>query len=59
MQDLELAIDRGNHKSASTTPYQISDLAEEDIKASFEVPIAVDLVILIENLVLSPHGIAD
>ena len=48
-EDLESALDRGNHKTASTRPDFLLELAQEDIVAGFQVPIPADSVRLMSS----------
>ena len=48
-EDLEAALDRENHKTASTRSDLLSELAQEDIVAGFQVPILADSVRLMSS----------
>ena len=59
IEDLNKALDRGNHKSAESKPDLLESLVQDDIQAGFQLPIPKEIVRKIDGAVLAPYGIAE
>ena len=57
MQDLEEAILRGNHKSATAEPTVLTKLIKKDVDAGFQLPTTIDSLRSIPHAVVAPYGI--
>ena len=57
LNDLNKAIKRGNHKSASSKKGLLESLVQSDIKAGFQVPMPKNLVKNVKGAVVVPYGI--
>ena len=58
-EDLEQAIERGNHKSAASRPDLLQSLVDDDIVHGYQAPMPIRSSRLIVNGVLVPCGISD
>ena len=57
-KDLQLAIERGNHKSASSNPNLLHELVQDDISHGFQIPLPLEAATRVAGGVLAPCGIA-
>ena len=57
--DLEEAIHRGNHKSASERPDDLKRLVDKDLRYGFQMPITKEAARLIPHACLSPYSLVD
>ena len=57
IKDVEQAMHRGNHKSTQDQQELLETLVQDDVNASFQLPIPVEAVHNIPNAVVAPHGV--
>ena len=57
LQDLEEAIIRGNHKSATDSPNILDKLIKKDVDAGFQLPTTINSLRLMPHAVVAPYGV--